>query len=347
MMSPWRHEFGSYVIITAVAVLVWIWAANETREPKTVSSTVRFNVPDNGAWIIEPNNYAVSMVVEGSRLAIQNVEALARNGFIIDLAPEVGVQAVDIESKLIANRALRESGAVLRSIDRPSATPSVDRLVPMQLTILPNLPGVQFETQPKVEPATATLSLPSRLQSQFSDIRVQAFAGQDQTASLPEGVLRTLDVPLRILPDVLAANEHVTVSPDKARLSFTIRSQTRELKLNQPVKVQLAGPFEDQRDFYVEFETDTLRDVTVIADADLVRRIESGEATVVAVVYLRSIEKERIAAGGTGSGELPVSYFMAMVGNEGRSVRVRINGSDQPPLIKLKVTGRPRQTPAP
>jgi hypothetical protein len=346
MMSGWRNEIGSYVIITAVAVLVWIWAANETREQETVISKVQFVVPDDGAWIIEPDNFAVSMVVEGSRLAIQNVEALARSGFIVELAPEVGVQIVDVESKLIANQALRETGSVLRSIDRPSATPSVDRLVPVQLTVLPSLPGVQFETQPRIDPPTATLSLPSRLQSQYSDIRVQAFAGQDQTASLPEGVQRTLDVPLRILPDALAANEHVTVVPSRVRLSFTIRSQTRELKLNQPVKVQLAGPFEDQKDFYVEFETDTLRDVTVSADADLVRRIESGEATVVAVVYLRSIEKERIAAGGTGSAEVPVSYFMAMIGSEGRPVRVRINGADQAPLIKLKVTGRPRQNPA-
>lgn len=344
-MRNWRNEIGSYVIITTVSVLIWLWAAGETREQKTVISKAQFVVPDTGEWIIDPDLHAFNMVVEGSRLSIQNVETLARNGFVINISPEVGEQTVDIEAALKANTQFRETGATLVSIDRPAATPTVDRLVTVQIPVKPNLPGVQTMDQPRVEPAMASLTLPSRLQARTNDIRVQAFMGQDQTSLLPAGILQQLDVRPRLLPESLASNEYVSFSPSEVRLSFTIRSQTREYKLDRPVKVQLAGPWEDQRDYLVELETDSLRDVTVVADADLVRRIESGEAAVVAVVYLQSIEKERYATDGS-TVEKPVSYFMAMAGDAGYPIRVKINGSDQPPMVKLKVTALAKQPPA-
>ena len=42
------------------------------------------------------------MIVEGSQLAIQNVQQMARDGFTIDLTPDVGDQSVDIAQALQA-----------------------------------------------------------------------------------------------------------------------------------------------------------------------------------------------------------------------------------------------------
>lgn len=335
---PWRNEIGSYLIITVVSVLIWLWAAGETREQKAVISKAIFNVPDDGAWIIVPDNHPFNMVIEGSRQSIQNVEILARNGFRIDIAPNVGTQSIDIVEALNNLPIFKRTGALLISIDSPNARPMVDRLVQMTPIIVPNLPGVQtVESQATIEPSTVTLTLPSRLQARYTDIRVQAFVEQEQSATLPEGVLQQLDVNLRLLPEALAANPHVHLVPAKARMSFTIRSQTRELKLDSDVIVQLATPPDDQDDFIVEFDTNSLRDVMVIADADLIRQIESGAATVIAFVHLSSSEKERIARG-EGTATKEVSFFHAVVEDQWFDISVRVAGSDQMPDILLRVT---------
>lgn len=343
---PWRNEIGSYLIITVVSVLIWLWAAGETREQKAVISKAIFNVPDDGAWIIEPDNHPFTMVIEGSRQSIQNVEILAPFGFQIDIAPNVGDQDIDIVEALNNLPLFQRTGAQIISIDRPNSTPIVDRLVQMTPNIVPNLPGVQtVESQPGIEPSTVILTLPSQLQARFfNDIRVQAFVGQEQSAALPEGVLQQLDVNLRLLPEALAANPHVRLVPATARMSFTIRSQIRELTLDSDVIVQLGTPPADQDDFIVEFDTNSLRDVTVIADADLIRQIESGAATVIAFVHLSSSEKERIARG-EGTSTKQVSFFHAVIGDQWFDISVRVAGSDQPPVILLRVTQK-QQTPS-
>ena len=150
--------------------------------------------------------------------------------------------------------------------------------------------------------------------------------------------MHQLEVKLRVLPESVASNEHVQIMPPSVRLSFTILSQTRELLLDRPVNIQLQGPWQDQNDFNVEIMTDNIRDVTIIADADLIRRIETGEATVVAVIQLKSIEKERFANMPDDDSK-PISFFMVMVGDqEFHQVEARVAGSDEMPMIQFKVT---------
>ncbi|MCZ6835899.1 MAG: hypothetical protein O7G85_09010 [Planctomycetota bacterium] len=343
MATSLRSEIGSYLIITTAALLIWFWAAGETREQKTINCTIEFVAPDSKAWIIEPSLHTFNMSVEGSRLAIQRLETLAQEGLTYTVVAEVGEQIVDIAQALHDDPEFKATGAALLSIDRPQATPLIDQLITMELSVTPSLPGVQtVEAQPRVEPSSVTLTLPSRLQSQFPNIQIQAFLDQNVSSQLSEDVPHQLDIPPRLLPVALSNIEHVSIEPALVKLSFTIRSQIRELTLDTPVNVQLQGPWEDQNDFLVELETDRLRDVTVIADAELIRQIESGEATVIAIVHLKSRDKQNIV-NGTGQAEKPVSFFMAIVEDVGYPVQVTINGSDVPPMISLRVTARPSQ----
>lgn len=345
---PWRSEIGSWILITIVTGLIWIWASGETREEKTIITKATFNVllDDDKTWIIEPKFHAFSMVVEGSRLSIQNVEALAKDGFYFQIQPSMDNPPVDIEEAVRGNQDFQNTGATLVSVDKPSVSPKIDELIGLQVRVAPNLPGVQtVEARPGIDPPVVTIFLPRRLQRQFGDPRVEAFVDQEQSSLLAGGMMHQLDVKLRILPETVASNEYVQILPSSVRLSFTILSQTRELLLDRPVNIQLQGPWQDQKDFLVEFMTDSIRDVTIIAEADLIRRIESGEATVVAVIQLKSIEKER-AANAQGVVAKPISFFQAMIGDEVfHQVEARVGGSDEMPMIELKVTHHPKSAP--
>ena len=141
---PWRNEIGSWLLITVVTGLIWIWASGETREEKSIMTKATFTVQQgDNAWIIEPKIHAFSMVVEGSRLSIQNVEALAKNGFFFQLQPNMDDPQVDIEEAVRSNQDFQRTGATLVSVDRPTASPKIDERIALQLNVAPNLPGVQ------------------------------------------------------------------------------------------------------------------------------------------------------------------------------------------------------------
>ena len=57
------------------------------------------------------------------------------------------------------------------------------------------------------------------------------------------------------------------------------------------VRVQTAGPPEDT-EYVIAFEPKQLRDVVVSAPVDVIEKIESGDAVVIAIVHLKSTEKE-------------------------------------------------------
>lgn len=335
-----RTELWSYLLITIVTILIWMWAAGETREEKEIICTARFAVPGPDDWSVEPPVHAFTMTVTGSRLSMQNLNLLEKNGLVIDLPPELRPQEIDIEAAVRAHADFLKTGASLISIDRGSVKVQLDRMVDLVVPVIPSLPGVQtVEARPLVEPATVTLTMPSKYSTRFGEPRVEAFIAQDTSSQLPDGILQQIDVPLRILPSDLARDDRVSLSVNQVQMSFTIRSQTRELKLDRPVPIQLSGPWQDQSDYLVRIQTDAIRDVTITADAELIRRIEAGDATVVAILHLKSIDKERHANQQSGD-FVPTLYFMALQDGQMQQVKARVGDSTDPPTIDFTVTHR-------
>lgn len=336
----WRNEIGSYFLITAVAALIWFWAAGETREVTSVSSRVFFSVPGDEQWSIGPDNHAFNMEIEGSRLSIQNAKALAQDGFTFDLAANVDPQViVKIEDELRNHPAFIQTGAMLISVDRHEATISVDRIVQVEVTITPKLPGVRtVDAQAALEPATVTLSLPSLLLSRYVEPKVEAFLSQEQSSQLGEGIPYRFDANLRVMPDILNTNENVSLSINTTRMSFTIRSQTGEKILDRVIVMLMHHP-ENQSGYEVKFEPATLRDVTISADAEIIRKITDGEAIVWAYVQIKSSDHEQLASTQT-SESFPITAFVAIVDGVGYFVSAKVEGSDQVPNIMVSITRR-------
>ena len=86
--------------------------------------------------------------------------------------------------------------------------------------------------------------------------------------------------------------------------------------------------------------TTELTDVTITADADIVRRIELNEVQVVAVVHLseRDIQSRLDST--------PFSYFVVLVsdgngGTRGEQVKVAPSDTAKPNLVHLQITELP------
>lgn len=335
----WYKEIWTYLLVSAITVLIWFWAAGETREPKRFDfARVQFAVPDQSDWIITPSQQPVSIVVEGSKLAIQHAETLFRRAVIIGIQPAVGRQGVDLLDRLRQSDNVRATGVNIRSVEPTAVELDVDRIESVDARVKPVLPGVQTEGDVVIEPAEVKVAIPGRARSRLpQSLTVEAFVDRIDLDRLEPGVRQTLECKLR-LPEGQATGIDAAITPSRATVSLAIRSRTREVKL-ESVRVQIAGPPEDRDAYLIEVDPRQLRDVKITADADLVRRIESNEVPVVAIVHISSREKE------AHIDSKRVTEFMALVpepagGTRGVMVSGKVNDSTEMPLIKLKITDR-------
>jgi hypothetical protein len=330
-----NREIWTIVAVTIVTVLVWAWAAGETRGQKATYATVRFVVPDaEGQWLVEPAQQRPRVILEGSELAIQKAENLLADGLNVEISPQLGEQQVELIEAMRRHAAVLETGVRIAETDPARLTLEVDRVVQVPARVLPELPGVQT-TDEVVEPAEAMISMPGEQRRlRPGDLTVGAFVDKQQLERLEAGVRHTLEAVLR-LPETLRGNPNVTVSPSSAQISFTIRSQTRELTLAS-VRVQVSGPPESE--YVVELHEQMLRNVTITADAGLIRRIEAEEMYVAAMVHLSLLDKDQRIT------EKPVAYFVALPSGGGPGWvldQVRVGDSDELPVIHLSLSERP------
>lgn len=326
------NRYWTWAFITAVTVLIWVWAAGQTRDQQSMYARVRFVAPDPSGWTIEPVERAVTLKVEGSALSIQSIASLVKLPIDIPIKAEPGDQQCDLVEILSGQTEISRTGIDITAVEPPVAEISVDRieLVPVPIKVT-NLSTVQTDGDIKVEPAEAMVAMPSRLHRREPSLVVNA--------TLPDGMNlepgpKTAVATLR-LPETLRTGGAKIISPVEktAQVSFTVRSLTGSIRLDQ-VNVQIAGPPEDYNTYSVDVVDETLRQVTVSGDHELIRRIEKDEVKVFAMVHLTSEDKDRRV-------DSKPATFIAVT-PEGTIVTLKgsVGGATDPPVIHLRITPR-------
>lgn len=341
----WRVELWSILITVVVTLLIWAWAAGETLEQESQSVRLQFSAGDPDAWLIKPSTDRVQVTLEGSKSALNTISGIASSPVSLNLGTEhlpakPGVHSLPVAEALEGSPAF--DGVGVRIVDCEPATiqVEVDELVRVEAEIRPILPGVQHEGEITVDPATATIIMPSQMRQRMPNVLyANAEAEQWQLASLEPDVQHTLVVNVRA-QDALANNPDVRVKPTTAAVSFTIRSQIRELSLDS-VRVQISGTPQNIDEYRVQLEPRQLRDISIRADAEVIRRIEQENIPVIAFVHLTSLELEQQIR------QKPVTYFLAMIPNgsggatTGVAIEAHANSGDDPPIVQLTITERP------
>jgi hypothetical protein len=168
-------------------------------------------------------------------------------------------------------------------------------------------------------------------------LSVEALVDAAAFEQLTRGEPQTMDVRVRA-PEWLTYAGNVAVMPPKVTLSFTIRKRQADITL-AVVPVQVADMADDRAKYSVEINPTSLKDVTVTAESDLVRRIASGEVAVVAVMHLSARDKA------DHINSKAISYFIALIpddngASEGTLVKGQLGASTEAPMIQVRITDR-------
>lgn len=333
----WHKEIWTYLIVTLVAVLIWAWAASETRERKTIPSATVLFIADSsaGEFVFSPPDAKPSLSVEGTKLSVQKLSDLLRRPLRLKVPVNSPGRNIDLAEHLRMDADIAATGATIVASDPATVELALDQVERVTASVRPELPGVTPEGEVIVAPSTVSVSLPHSVRQRLpQDFAVEAVVEKAVLDALVPGEPRTLDATLR-MPERLAAGNEVRISPSKVKVTFTVRSRIRETQVDS-VRVQLQHPPEEQA-FEIEVDPKVLRNVTVLADADLSRQIEAGDVPVVAVVHLRASEKEALID------RKAVSYFQAQVqelDGSWRFVQLGVKPGTSMPVINLKITNR-------
>ena len=338
-----RERLWTYSLVTGVAVLIWFWAAAETRDKGDFSFIVRLAAAAPTEHFVSPGEVTAQVDLEGSRLALEKARRLKMPLVLTvgnELPSALDVHDIDLATALAENKFVRETGVRVVSADPPSIDIEIDALVAVTAPVRFVLPqGVETEGKITMDPMEAELTMPSRLRDRVGgDLEVEAHVLQHRIAGLEPGRRHKVTATLRP-PDKLSGQEFVTIKPPTATIEFAVRSRIEEVTL-PVVRVQIAGPPKDHDEYAIEIDEKdvSLTDVTIKADGDLIEQIEQGKATVVALVHLSNAEKERRIE------SKPVTCFLALLDDGSVTiVEAEVGGSGQPPLVHLRITERTKR----
>ena len=251
-----RDRFGTFAVVTVVAVLIWVWAAMETRGQD--SANFRIELVPAAGQVISPSEVTVRVQMEGSKLALERAQQLAARGKVQltagnELPSQPGVHLTALLEALEENAAIFDTGVSLVSVDPIDKEIEIDTLIDVTLPVKAVLPGVEVEGVVTVKPEQVVVTLPSRLRERAGDtLQVEARVLQQRLDRLTPGVVRKITVKLS-LPARLAGEQSVTIEPSKATIEFTVKSRIKETTLST-VRVQIAGPPEDHDEYRIEIE---------------------------------------------------------------------------------------------
>ena len=336
-----RERLWTYSLVTGVAVLIWFWAAAETRDKDDFSFIVRLAAAAPTEHFVSPGEVTAQVDLEGSRLALEKAGRLKMPLVLTvgnELPSALGMHDTDLATALAENKLVRDTGVRVLSADPPSIDIEIDALVTVTVPIrfVPP-PQLAIEGDFKVDPLEAELRMPSRLRDRVGgELEVEAHVLQHRIEGLEPGP-HTVTATLRP-PDKLRGHQFVTITPPIATIKLAVHSRIEEVTL-PVVRVQIAGPPKDHDEYAIEIDEKdiSLTDVTIKADGDLIKEIEQGKATVVALVHLSNAEKERRIE------SKPVTCFLALRDDGSPTIVEAEAGGSAQPIVHLRITERTKQ----
>lgn len=294
-MSRTPHtDIPAFLVITAVAVLVWSWAAGETRsdEKLEIRATFRADEETPGRWEFEPRSVGLVLDVSGSRLSVRRAREQLQD-VVLDVRAAEGTSLIELEQLLLAAPEAAGLGITINGVTPPRLEVRIRRIITERATVSRTIPGIELEGEAEVGRDSVEVELPKEARDAVQGpLVVEPVLPADV---LGEGSLGTRvtwnDVPLRVrgLPD----DVRVTIRPPTIELSFTPRQRTDAIVLSKAVRVNvLVSPEDRER---IELDPGRLFDVRIEGPSDVIASlrddVDPARAGVpMAVLQLRSVE---------------------------------------------------------
>ena len=284
-------DIWGLALTTAVTLLIWYWAAGETRDSARSNTRVLLRTGGAEPWLLEPESRQVAIEISGSRRQVRAAESGLRE-LELFIAPEIGRNSIDLIAELRRHPDVTAAGISITAVDPPILEVRADRLMTREARVMRRLPGARLDDEVTIEPQTVAVTFPSQSAlASRADLTVEPNVTREEIEALTPGSRVTLPgIGLRPV-GLRTAVPGLRIEPAQVTVTVTIRSQISVLRLDAPARIQVLSPPEDEGT--IEINPRVLRDVTVTAPLETIEQIQSGQAVVIAILQIKSDERAR------------------------------------------------------
>lgn len=330
-----RAKAGTLVLVTAVTLLIWIFAAGETRERAVIWARVQFEPASSFSTIVTPRTTRqVALTLSGSARSIQQVrraldEPIVLTSGTTGIPGEKGTHVVALVEALREQQVFHDAEVSVVSSEPSSLDLEIDTLIERTIPVIPVLSGATLGGEAVASPPNVVVTMPSRIVGLLPELSMIAEPAASAIAELEPGRRQVIQAPIRIPEELRAYEQEISVEPRSVQLAFTLILRTRSITV-PAVPIQIAAPPQDLADYEVVIaDSDQfLADVIIEGAAEIVNRFETEKPPVVAFVHLTSDDLSR------GVTEAPVTLWQLPEGLRVTSVA----GETPRPFVSLTIT---------
>ena len=329
----WRSEALNMIAAAVIALLVWAYANDRTRESASVAGTVRISPADPRTQFVDPSA-GVSVVVEvrGSRRAIEAAEDALRSGISLaagaaGVPSAPGEHVASLREVLGANPQMAATGAEVVRVRPETLRYAAGRLVTEQVPVQVALPNASVRGEIVADPPVVSFTLPEEAARSGGALTVDAAI---DTKNLEPGKPQQVDVELRIPDRMSRWRELCRVVPPRAKVSFELLATSGECTAPPvPVRVALAPAAAGLWEVTPERGSEALKGVRLAGPRAALDAVMNGSFATAAVVDLGDAPTR------IGTAEYPVSHWQLPEG-----VTVVRDPKDPAPTVRMRVLPR-------
>ena len=330
-----KASAGTVILVTAVTILIWIFAAGETRERVVIWARVQFEPSSTFSTIVSPRTTRqIALTLGGSSRSIQKVrraldEPIVLTSGTTGIPGDKGTHVVELVDALRDQSIFYDAEVSVVSTEPPSIELEIDSLIEKTVPVIPVFTGATLGGEAIADPPDVVVTMPSRIVGLFPDASVIAEPSAQAIAELEPGRRQVIQAPIRLPEELRPYEQELTIEPRSVQLAFTLILRTRSITV-PAVPVQIAAPPQDLADYEVVIADSEqfLADVVIEGAAEIVRKFEEEKPPVVAFVHLTSDDLSR------GVTEAPVTLWELPEGLRVTSVA----GETPRPFITLTIT---------
>ncbi len=335
----------TYILVTIVAVLVWLFAEGESLRvyQSEVDVSLESGSESRLLEVVEGQGWTgrVRVHLEGSAANIDTLrDRLTQAVRLSAAAGQIEVeegreQPVDLREALRRSNPFEASGVTIKQVEPRSVMIILDRLVERPARVRVITPDRAGDAEVRAIPAQANLRIPSRLIDALppepevvARLPAEAVAG-----AVPGQATRVGAVPLS-LPESLAALRGVELRPRTVAVEFTLRTATAWRTIDSvPVHIREPVEFRDHYRIELADRSDAfLTNVNVSGPAALVNQIGAGGVQPIAEIELLPGAIEQALAEADPAEMLQRPRIIGLPPG--------VTVSEQMPLIRLRVSRR-------
>lgn len=293
------------LLVTFIAVLVWVFAEGESLTSRERQVDVSFEPGDERRLVrvVEGQGWTgrVVMVVEGSISSVDRIEDTLRSTIVIEPGMEevpasTGEHQIDLRDVLRAHPDFRDRGVTILRVEPQRINIEVDEVVQVEMPVRVVVPEAETQGEPTPSRDRVRVQMPGRLALMLPE-EPEAAARIDPAAieRLTPGRAETIRGVQVELPEQVRGRRGVRPDPQTVDVSLTLRSRVDRHRIpTVPVHVRLPALVYGQYQVDIDPEYHFLSDLELVGPARIIEQIRQGELPApVAVVTLTPDELER------------------------------------------------------